>query len=177
MQNSLAPWHCPWKQVSQLQWVQFCNVARLHFVVALCSFASTASVLSPQSLQHWWKVWRCLLCQCTGQKKWLHFLAASCYLSQQLCHRDHLLSIWLSKLHASIQVKYKIYIVAYFITFFPFLYLLCNLTDDWPHPDSTLAPETQFGTEWVKRWGLDVVKQSWNQLEHFLKKKVGATSR
>lgn len=70
----------------------------------LCIMSSAVLVLYPQSLQHWWKLWCGLLRQCVDQQRWLDVLAASCYLSQHLCHRDHLFPVWLSKLHASIQV-------------------------------------------------------------------------
>lgn len=73
----------------------------------------TVSIIYPQSLQHWWQLWCGLLCQCVDQQHWLDVLAASCYLSQHLCHWDHLLPIWLSKLHTSIQVWYKSIILKY----------------------------------------------------------------
>lgn len=69
------------------------------------SLTSAVSVLCPPSFQHWWQVWCGLLRQRVNLLRWFDVLAASCYLSQHLCHWDHLLPIWLSKLHASIQVR------------------------------------------------------------------------
>lgn len=67
---------------------------------------SPASVTRPPSLQHRRQVWCGLLRQRIDFKRRIDLLASSRYLSQHVCHRDHLLSFRLSKLYTSVQVRH-----------------------------------------------------------------------
>lgn len=99
MQDRLASRHRPREQVGKHWGV-------LDFLRCYHTDAFSGDLLlSSLPLQHRWQVWCGLLRQCVDQQQWWDVLVTPGYLSQHLCHRNHLFPIWLSELHPGLQVQ------------------------------------------------------------------------
>lgn len=163
MQDRLASRYCPWEQVRGLESCIFPYISFLFWLyiqlhILLITFHSFLKIFTIThyfsffktfSLQHWWKVWCGLLRQRADHQRRLDVLAASCHLSQHLCHRDHLLPIWLSKLHAGIQVRHSLQIIVFDHS--------CGALDEWkmdlPAHAGRLSPAIVLGQCWGRKWG------------------------